>query len=186
MPTIRFRDLVKQFGKPQIKSLWAKPENDSAFMRAVKQNRVLTLSQKSRGTDFGEIGFHQKPHAAYLIFPKPLKVVRGAKVVGVKYDLVAEPEIHDAVSTRELNESKANRPPNQRHQKRPEVKPLRHFRVQILKVAQLEIPIEVDALTKIEAIKSALEIAKQQPFDGSSSTIVNKVTGCKSITRREL
>ncbi len=63
MATLRFSELVKRFGKPEIKSLWTAPKDDAAFMRAVKQRRILTLSQESvsKHKDSGETGFHRKP-----------------------------------------------------------------------------------------------------------------------------
>src|ERR1044071_1035012 len=104
MGTLRFSELVKRHGQPEIKTLWTKPESDASFMRAVKQDRVLTLFQEpsSKHKDSGEIGFHQKPYASYLIFPKALEESKGAKVIGIKYDLIREPEISDALSPKSL------------------------------------------------------------------------------------
>jgi hypothetical protein len=48
MSIIRFRDLVKTAGAPEAKSLWTDPKHDRNFMRAVKQNRVLTVVRESK------------------------------------------------------------------------------------------------------------------------------------------
>jgi hypothetical protein len=61
-------------------------------MQAVKQNRVITVVQEpaSKRKDFGEIGFHQRGGAAYLVFPRPLPKSKQANVVGINYSLLAQ------------------------------------------------------------------------------------------------
>jgi len=77
MAVIRFRDLVRTAGSPEPKSLWTDPKKDRDFMRAVKEKRVLTVVQEAKRSDFGELGFHQHPHAFYFVFPKPLPAEAG-------------------------------------------------------------------------------------------------------------
>ena len=73
MKEIRFTDLVSRAGKPEVVTPWSDPKQDRAFMKAVKENRIVTLVQQplTKRRDYGEIGFHQDSRAAYLIFPKP-------------------------------------------------------------------------------------------------------------------
>src|SRR5690242_18090224 len=92
---IRFGELVSRAGKPEVVSLWSDPRQDRGFMKAVRDNRVVTLIQQPviKKKDFGEIGFHRDPRAAYLIFPKPLPKGEASHVVGIKPELMAEPRV---------------------------------------------------------------------------------------------
>src|SRR5689334_196129 len=92
---IRFGELVNRTGKPEAVTLWSDPKQDRGFMKAVRDNRVATLIQQPfiKKKDFGEIGFHEDPRAAYLIFPKPLPKGEAAHVVGIKYELMAEARV---------------------------------------------------------------------------------------------
>src|SRR5690242_13529462 len=94
---VRFRKLVDVSGKPQIVSLWSDPKRDRDFMKAIKEHRVLTVIQEPRThkKQFGKPGFHQDPRASYLIFPKPLPVDPESRVIGISYDLTAEPRVKD-------------------------------------------------------------------------------------------
>src|SRR3954452_15153369 len=90
----RFRDLVAVSGKPEVVTLWASPRKDQAFVNAIKENRVLTVVQEpgSKKKDFGIVGYHKQPYAAYLVFPKPLEPERNSKIVGINYELVQPPK----------------------------------------------------------------------------------------------
>ncbi len=92
---IRFGELVSRAGKPEVVSVWADPKKDRAFMKAVRDNRVVTLIQQPFITkkDFGEIGYHQDPRAAYLIFPKSLPKGEPSHVVGIKQELIGRPRV---------------------------------------------------------------------------------------------
>jgi hypothetical protein len=173
MSTVRFSELVKRHGQPEIKSLWTKPEQDAPFMRAVKQGRVLTLSQEpgSKLSDSGKIGFHQKPHASYLVFPKPVEEPKGVKVIGVKYDLIREPDVRDAVSPKKLSTlALKKRAPAQKKPKR-----LPTFNVRVRRTATLEMTVSVEAKTKNEAHQQAIQIAEGQSFDLSKAVIKTEV-----------
>jgi hypothetical protein len=69
-------------------------------MKAVRENRVLTLSLKRHGNhpDYGEIAFHQRPNALYLVFAHSLPEESGARVVGIKYELIAEQTTNEPVA----------------------------------------------------------------------------------------
>jgi hypothetical protein len=92
--TARFDAVVKASGRPEQLILWTKPQDNRDFMRAVKQNRVVTLIQHNVGTrkDYGLVGFFAREKAGILVFPKPIKEPRETKVVGIKYDRLAKPE----------------------------------------------------------------------------------------------
>ena len=86
-------DLVRASGRPEVKSLWAKPQRDKNFMRAVNTHRVMTVIQNpvSKKSDYGRVGFHKDPHASYFVFPRQLAAAEDARVVGINYELLEEP-----------------------------------------------------------------------------------------------
>jgi len=90
---IRFGDLVRNSGRPQILTLWAKPEKSPALAAAIKQKRVLTVILEPGKRDYGLIGFKLHPGASYLIFPRALPRERDAKVIGINYHLAEEEQI---------------------------------------------------------------------------------------------
>ena len=99
---------------------------------------MLTVKQETVGSrkDFGLVGFHQEPNAAYWIFPKKLDAFEDKKIIGINYDLLREPKISGPL---------ANLTPPKRQRKQPapapeplsrkttppepEPPPLRKFRV---------------------------------------------------------
>lgn len=42
---VRFGDLVRNSGRPQVLTLWTAPEKDRTASRALKENRVLTVME---------------------------------------------------------------------------------------------------------------------------------------------
>jgi len=89
---IRFGDLVRQSGRPDVVLLWEGPKPTPPFARALKQNRVLTVFQPPTGKkDFGRVGFHRDRHASYLVFPRRLQAEPNIRVVGINYDLLEQP-----------------------------------------------------------------------------------------------
>src|SRR5437763_12260648 len=98
---IRFGDLVRDCGRPEIVTLWTSPNQDRSFMKAVKQNRVLTVHQlRHNKKDFGQIGFHQRDDALYLVFPRPLNKGRQEPVIGINYELIAQPPVAEPASAK--------------------------------------------------------------------------------------
>ena len=144
-------------------------------MKAVRQNRVLTIVQEpgSKKKEFGEIGFHQEPHANYFVFPKPLPK-EGAKVVGIKYDMVEEPEPKDAVSLEDLK-----RAPKHREKARVEKpKPVeKTFHLVVRRVAVIKTKVSVQARNKIKARERALELVKGQGFDLAKAVLREEISG---------
>jgi hypothetical protein len=114
--TVRFTQLVKACGKPEVHLVFSKPAKDKAFEAAVKSDRVLTVHQPSVGTaaDRGEIGFKLGKGRQYLVFPKSLKRYHGRDVVGIKYDLIEAPAVTKAEAARP-----ARKPPEKKHKTTP-------------------------------------------------------------------
>lgn len=95
MKTIRFTEVVERSGRPHVHALWVAPDKDPAFVRARKAGRVMTITPSPGGkADIGTIGFSPDPSAGniYLVFPRSLESFGDARVIGVKYDLVEQPQ----------------------------------------------------------------------------------------------
>jgi hypothetical protein len=88
--TVRFSALVKASGQPSVYLPLVAPCEDKEFMRAVKEQRVLTIHQEptSKRRDAGTVGFVEEKFVTYFVFPKSLKDFDGARVVGIKYDVL--------------------------------------------------------------------------------------------------
>ena len=56
---------------------------------------MLTVFRARGKTDYGVVGFEDSPEKTeqYLVFPKSLRRFDGARVVGVKFDLVEQPKL---------------------------------------------------------------------------------------------
>lgn len=166
---IRFGDLVKQSGKPEVVSLWTDPKRDRSFMKAVKENRILTLTQEptSKRKDFGRIGFHPEPHVSYLVFPKPLPKDTAPRVIGIKYDLIASPRVSDPIIVPEEKISRRRPKPEKRKPK---------FDVLIRRSIVIETVINVEnASTQNDAKRKALQTVKQESFDPARAVIRDEV-----------
>jgi hypothetical protein len=101
---IRFTQLVKAAGRPHPATLWvADPAKDPEFKKAIDDNRLVTVHHANAGakTESGEIGFVKGGAASYLIFPKALPMAPGARVIGLKFDMLDEPEVKDPVKIKE-------------------------------------------------------------------------------------
>ena len=92
MKTARFATIVERCGPPALHVLWQAPERDTTLQSALKNNRVMTVHQETRGTkkDYGVVGFTGDAQAQLLIFPKSLQRFAGTRVVGISYDLLAK------------------------------------------------------------------------------------------------
>jgi len=86
--TARFAAVVEKCGQPEVYTLWQKPKADRRLQSLLKNNKVMTVRPTVSGTDFGEIGFYQKPGARFLAFPKSLKRFEGERIVGIDWALV--------------------------------------------------------------------------------------------------
>jgi hypothetical protein len=169
---IRFSELVKKCGKPETVTLWTKPENNPPFIKAVRQNRVLTLVLKPHGNhpDFGEISFHQKPNALYLVFPRSLPKSVGARVIGIKYDLIEERASVSATKTARLaNQVKPVKKAapiilKEIPKEKPKPVPLKKFSVTVLRTASVEEKVTVPAFNIHDAEAGALQVVNKLKF----------------------
>jgi hypothetical protein len=94
--TVRFTQGVERSGRPEVHTLWLPPDKDPELQRAQKAHRVMTIEPGSSGSkaDAGTVGFERDAKLGqFLIFPKSLKPFDGARVVGIKFDLIAEPKL---------------------------------------------------------------------------------------------
>lgn len=93
--TVRFSAVVEACGRPRPHTLWLPPEKDPELKRAIAAHRVLTLTGGKGKADHGEVGFSTPTHAGdqYFIFPKSLRRFTGRRVVGVKFEMVEQPQL---------------------------------------------------------------------------------------------
>ena len=98
--TIRFGDLVRESGRPEVVTLWTDPKKDRPFSKAIRENRVMTVwtDPSSHRKDAGKIGFHPKDGAIYLVFPRPLPTGVDSRIVGINYQLTEDKPPKDPVT----------------------------------------------------------------------------------------
>lgn len=113
--TVRFSRIVAACGQPHVHTLWAKPEQDPELQRACTAHRVMTVHAKRHQTAVGVAGFARPVQTGdqYLVFPKSLRRFEGKRVVGVKFDLIEQPELASV----DLHAWK--RPPSHSRKKKP-------------------------------------------------------------------
>ncbi len=92
MKTVRFTELVAASGKPEVHLTWLAPARDQVLQNALKQHRVLTVHQRTRGAkkDFAVVGLDKARDSQFLIFRKSLRRFENRHVVGIRYDLLDE------------------------------------------------------------------------------------------------
>ena len=90
MKSVRFSKVVEKSGRPEVYLLMS--ETDPDFHKAVEADKIMSLSGEAHGsgTEYGTVGYDKKRHGQLLLFPKSLKSFADAKIIGVKYDLLAE------------------------------------------------------------------------------------------------
>lgn len=95
--TVRFTQIVERSGRPRVHTLWVQPEKDAEFKRAREGQRLMTIQSGliSGKADAGFVGFDaaHREGGQFLIFPKSLKRFDGARVVGIKFDLIEQPPL---------------------------------------------------------------------------------------------
>jgi hypothetical protein len=156
--TVRFSELLKAAGKPEVYLPLSDPKRDREFMRAVREDRVLSIKQEPTGTkkDFGTVGFLPERYVSYLVFRKPLTPFKGKRVVGIKYDTVSEA----GIST-----SRASAAPSSRSVKpsRPKPKPRpKRFTATVRLTRTNEVRVTVEAFDEKEARVKAEETARER------------------------
>ncbi|MGI8890051.1 MAG: hypothetical protein ACR2G0_04620 [Chthoniobacterales bacterium] len=86
--TTRFAKVIEDCGVPKVYTLWQKPKSDRRLQAQIKQHHVMTVQKSEGGSDFGCVGFMERPEALYLVFPKSLKRFADERIVGIKWDLL--------------------------------------------------------------------------------------------------
>lgn len=125
---VRFVQLVKASGRPHAATLWvADPNDDPEFKKAIAEDRVVTIQHTRVGTkaDTAHIGFSKGAGFSYLIFPKALPLAAGARVIGLKFDMLEDLPVKNPVHIKEkARKNKVERvetrdEPAQQHTERP-------------------------------------------------------------------
>lgn len=109
MKTVRFSQVVKKAGKPSVHLQLVDASEDRELKQAAKLNRVMTINQSTVGhaTDYGTVGLDPKLKGQVLIFPKSLSTFADRRVVGIKYEMLKEPEIPKGNSLPRLHRRKS-------------------------------------------------------------------------------
>jgi hypothetical protein len=189
---VRFTQLVKEAGRPHPATLWvADPTKDPEFKKAIDQNRIVTVHHVNVGSkkESGEVGFKKGGAASYLIFPKELPEPEGTRIIGLKFEMLDEPEVKNPVKIKtakpkpKIEKAKIVKFPTREPEEpeKGEEKPERKketaiFTVTVEYKATAKREIEVEAKTAAGAIEEALKEAKKDPpkadwdFDASNVT----------------
>jgi hypothetical protein len=187
--TVRFASIVAAAGQPEIYLPLLDPKHDRAFMKAVKEARVLTVKQEPTSTraDFGVVGFDEGRHVTYLLFPRSLKKFADARIVGIHYDdikgsVVSRGRITEPRhSARQRATPKARRvsvrksappkPPKPLKPPKPPKPAAKQFRVRVRIRTTNEEEFTVSALTQSEAKQKAEALAWDSIEDASKVTV---------------
>jgi len=84
----RFTAVVEACGAPEVYTLWQPPKADRRLQAQIRQIHIMTIQRSDGGTEFGCVGFVERPGAIYLVFPKSLKQFADQRIVGIKWELV--------------------------------------------------------------------------------------------------
>lgn len=179
---VRFTQLVKEAGRPHPATLWvADPSKDPEFKKAIDQNRIVTVHHVNIGSkkESGEIGFKKGGAASYLIFPKELPQPEGTRIIGLKFEMLDEPEVKNPVKIKAakpkpkiekakivkfpISASKEPEEPEKIEEKAKPKKETAIFKVTIEYRATAKREVEVEAKTAAGAIEEALKEAKKDP-----------------------
>jgi hypothetical protein len=156
--TVRFSEVVTTAGAPEVYLPLSDPKHDRNFMRAVREDRALSLKQEPAGTkkDFGTVGYLPERFVTFLIFPKPLTAFKGKRVVGIKYDTFSQASLSTPRSaTSARGRSTKPKPPS-----KPKPRPKR-FVATVRLVATKEVRVTVEAMDAKEARPKALSAARR-------------------------
>src|SRR5215471_9162024 len=190
---MRFGDLVRNSGRPQVVTLWTKPEENPVLTKAIKEHRVLTVIQELGKTDYGVFGLELRPGALILVFPRALPRLEDTRVIGINFQLVEQPVV-SAVKEKPLvkpvsvtqkrtpikpqppikpEPSAKPEPPHKPETPKPVLpKPTTiKFKVTVRRTASLESELDVEAANKSAAKRQAVEAVKQMPFELSHANV---------------
>jgi hypothetical protein len=168
--TIRFSAVTAACGTPEVYLPLTDPRHDKQFMRAVKEQRVVTVKQEPTGTkkDFGVFGFLEEKYVTYLVFPKSLKRFGDKRIVGIKYEELQRAPVATAKNkTGPVRSASRKRPslkvlPTAKPKSQPPAPPKpKEFTARIRLTAVIESTVTVKALTAREAHGNAIDAARQ-------------------------
>ncbi len=162
---IRFGDLVRNSGRPGTFTLWMDPRKDRKLNQAKRENRILTIVHEPKKRDFGLVGFHQRPIASYLVFPRALPAEQGTRVFGINYQMIEE-----QVASEKPHKQGAEH----KRLAKPEPKK-RRFKVRVRRTARLEDEEMVEAENRRAGEQEAMQVAKQKPFAIDNAVIQEEV-----------
>jgi hypothetical protein len=164
--TVRFSEIVKIAGEPDVHLLLTDPAQDTRLKKAVSAHRVMTIHQTTVGTkrDYGTVGFVKGATGQFLIFPKSIGAYEGRTVVGIKYDLLKH--IPDAT----VHQRPHRKPPSQVHRKKPDaiIIPFDHD-------ASPDPPATNPIRTHLERAVLALEQGRQVAAHRILTTVLRKI-----------
>lgn len=149
--TVRFAELVKSGGTPEVHLSWLAPAKDPDLQRAQKQHRLVTVHQHARGPrDFGVVGFEPAPDAQFLVFRKSLRTFAGRRVIGIKYEMLTEASDDNVSATapRESRKAKAGK-----SAKAPALSPKRPTHAKPTRRAGANAEPEADFITDTDPVK---------------------------------
>jgi hypothetical protein len=152
--SVRFSILVERFGNPAVYLPLSSPDKDPNFMRAVEENRMVTLKQEptSKRKEFGVVGYLKEKFVTYLLFPKTLNGLQGQRVIGINYDLLQDAGLSMSPPPKPKHERAAK--PGKPEKPKPEPK---EFRVRVRITGVLEKEVNVTAMNQHEAKARAEE-----------------------------
>ena len=159
--TIRFTEVVKSAGTPEAYLPLADPKHDRDFMRAVKDQRVLSLKQEPTGTkkDFGTVGFVPEKYVSYLVFPRSLKAFEGKRVIGIKYDALQQAALSTPrAMTNALGRGRSTKP---KPPSKPKPRPKR-FTALVRLTSRNDVRVTVSAFNEDEARTKAEQKARKK------------------------
>lgn len=166
MKQLRFTSLVQAAGRPHPATLWTTdPNKDPEFKSAIAENRVVTIHTTNVGAkkDKAHIGFAKGPSATYLIFPKPLPMEAGHPIIGLKFDLLEEPEINDPIKIK----------PAKRKPKTATVRTAKEEKVaeeKIIRLPKGEKPKKVKPPTFLVTVRSTATITRELKVQAATAT----------------
>ena len=174
---VRFGDLVRTSGRPQIATLWTAPEKDRTFSRALKESRVMTVMEPPQKTPFGMLGLKEDPHSVFLIFPRALDLTPNTRVIGINYQLAEQPELSAPTPAAKPQHPTRAEPKGTPKPRTPAPKPklAKRFKVRLRRTATLDETHEVEALNRREAERQVIENAKREPFDLDRAAVREEV-----------
>ncbi|MFN7141444.1 MAG: hypothetical protein ACK4UN_19115 [Limisphaerales bacterium] len=166
--TIRFAELVKASGRPEVATLWSDPKSDPDFAKAIRQNRILTVKQEPVGNkkDFGILGFQEEKNVSYFIFPDPLPKTDAERVVGINYDLIDQPRVENPFTTT---------PPEKKPHRKPKRPSEKEFTAVVRRTAVWETTVKVKANDKTDARAKAADAAEKLELRVTEAVLSNQV-----------